>query len=194
MLNMEFDEIIKRRKSVRSFKNKKAPWDKVLEAIDAANQGPFASNINNLKFLIVEDEEMIDQIAKLCDQIWINESKILVLVCSDEIIPEDMHGERGRVYSRQQAGAAVVTMLFKLVDLGLSSCWVGAYNDDRIRGCLGIPGRIQIEAIIPVGYEKEKAAKNKKKQLANTIYWEKWESSKRPEFLREPKDKYSVKQ
>ena len=154
---MEFDAIIKKRKSVKSFSHKKPSWKLILDAIESANQGPFAGNHNNIKFLIIEEKETIDKIAKLAEQTWISESSLLILICSDETHLENIYGERGRVYSRQQAGAVIQTLLFKIVDLGLSSCWVGAYSDEILKEVLKIPQDIQIEAIIPVGYENKKA-------------------------------------
>jgi len=104
---MELDEVINKRRSVRSFKGKSASWKDVLEAIDAANQAPFADNRNNLKFIVLEDKEKIATVANLASQNWINESGIVVIVCSDDGNLENMHGERGRVYARQQAGGAI---------------------------------------------------------------------------------------
>ncbi len=190
---MEFDAIIKKRNSVRSFKSKVAPWDRVLEAIDAANQGPFAGNHNNLKFLIVEDKESINKIAGLCDQTWINESGLLVIVCSEESELEYKYNERGRIYSRQQAGAVIATFLLKIVDMGLAACWVGAYNDEGIKNLLKVPKNANIEVVIPIGYEKEKTSKKKKKELGNTIYWEKWFGSKRPDIFAERKDSMALR-
>ena len=141
---MEFDIVIKKRRSVKEFKSKKASWKLILEAIDTALQGPFAGNHNFLKFLITEDPETIKFIAHQCDQIWISQVETLVLVLSDDKHLENIYGDRGRIYSRQQAGAAIQTMLLKLVDLGLSSCWIGSYDDDSIRNKLKIPQDIQI--------------------------------------------------
>ncbi len=189
---MQFDDVVKNRKSAHSFNKKKVHWEKILEAIDAANQGPFANNLNNLRFLIVEEEEMIKKIAEAADQLWINEASAVILVCSDDKELESMFDERGRVYSRQQSGAAIITLIFKLTDLGVSSEWVGAYDDDQLRYHLRIPKEKQIEAIIPIGYEKEKRPKKKKKELVNTLYWEQWNNNRRPELLKEPKDPYSI--
>src|SRR3989338_8403061 len=130
---MEFSKVVKKRKSVNAFSGKKASWKDVLEAIDDAIQGPFAGNHNNMRFLIVEDSEMIKELAGLCEQNWISESGLLVVVCSDDTHLENIYGERGGIYSRQQAGAAIQTLLLKLVDLGLSACWVGAYSDKDIK-------------------------------------------------------------
>lgn len=189
---MEIDKVFENRKSVRSFKSKKASWKSIMEAIDASIKAPFAGNLNNLRFLIIEEQKTIDKIADISEQLWINESGIIVIVCSDDRNLENMYGERGRIYSRQQAGAAIENFLLKITDLGLSACWVGAYKDELIKQLLTIPEHIQIEAIIPVGYEKGKTAKKKKKDLDKAIYWEKWGEGNRPSLFEEDLDPNSV--
>ena len=166
-----------------------------MDLIDAANKNPFAGNTNNLKYIIVEDLVAIKKIAAYSEQPWITESSLVIIICSDETDLENIYGERGRVYSRQQAGAAIQTMLLKLVDLGLSGCWVGAYNDEQIRRLFKIPKHIQIEAIIPIGYNNEgKKSKTRKRSLEATIYWENWETNKKPKILfAEPINKYQLR-
>jgi nitroreductase len=189
---MDFDALVKKRKSVRNFTSKTPKWSDVLEAIDSSLQGPFAGNQNNLHFLIIEDEEKISKIAEHCSQRWIDEAKILVLICTDDTHLENLYGERGRIYSRQQAGAAIQTFLLKLVDLGLCGCWVGAYSDELIRSYLKIPQHIQIEAIIPIGYEKKvpsSKSSRKKKSLESSIFWERWDQRRRPSLF-EAKEEY----
>jgi len=188
---MEFDSVVRKRASVNSFKKKKTSWEDVIEAIDSAIQGPFSGNHNNLHFLIVEDPETIKQISKNCQQTWIQQSGLLIVVCSDETNLENMYGERGRVYSRQQAGAAINTVLLKLTDIGVNSCWVGSYTDELIKQILKIPQHIQIEAIIPTGFSAEKSAKPKKKKLESVLFWESWFTTKRPTIIKEAKDKLS---
>jgi len=191
---MEFDSVVKKRKSVRSFLAKKPSWKTVLEAIDAANQSPFAGNMNNLKFLIIEEKETIKKLAKFAEQHWIPQAGIVVLVCSDETPLENKYGERGRVYSRQQAGSAIQAFLLKLTDISLSACWVGAYADELVKESLKIPQHIQIEAIIPIGYENKKSseAKLEKKELENVIYWGHWNNDMRPSLFKEPDDELSL--
>ncbi len=184
---MDLDTVIKNRKSVRSFKSKIPDWRDILHAIDAASEAPFAGNHNNLRFLIIENTDTIKKISELAEQIWITESKILIVVCSDDKVLEDLYGERGRVYSRQQAGAAIENFLLKITDLGLAACWVGAYSDEKVRQLLKIPKHIQIEAIIPIGYESTTLkSKPRKKALENAIYWEEWDKDKRPTSFKEP--------
>ncbi len=184
---MEFDTVLKKRKSTRNFKKKIASWRDALDAIDSALEGPYASNHNNLYFIIIEDEKTIKQVANLSQQAWIAETGLLIAVCSDDTRLENLHGERGRVYSRQQAGAAIGTILLKLTDLGLDSCWVGAYADDVLKQTLKIPQHIQVEAIIPIGYALKKEKRPEKKRLEASIFWEVWDKWKRPALFKETK-------
>ncbi len=184
MENMEFDKVVEKRRSIRSFKKKAANWRVAIEAIDSIRNNPFAGNKNNLHFIIVEDSKKIDNISKCCEQDWILDSNLLVLVCSDESLIEEMYGERGRIYSRQQAGAAIMTLLLKLTDAGAAACWVGAYNDKEIRDILKIPEKINIEAVIPIGYASGKNEKPRKNEPK--MYWESWGERKRPTIFTEP--------
>jgi nitroreductase len=184
---MELDTTIKKRKSVRSFKSKKPSWKDVLAAIDAAIQAPSAGGHFNLKFLMVEKPETIKSLAALCEQSWVSESKFLIVVTSDDRNIENLHGERGRIYSRQQAGASIENILLKLTDLGLSGCWIGSYTDERVRQLLKIPSHILVEAIIPVGYEKpSRSPKKRKRSIESCIFWETWETYNRPTKFTEP--------
>lgn len=182
---MDLDEAIEKRRSTRSFKDKKASWKSVLEAIDAAAKAPFAGNYDHLKFIIIEDKEKIAKIARLSEQHWIADSGIMVIVCSDNTHLARLYGERGKVYSRQESGAAIQNFLLKIIDLGLSACWVGAFPDEMIEQLLKVPNHIRIEAIIPVGYEKEKTKAPRKKALETLLFWEEWGNNRRPTLFEE---------
>jgi nitroreductase len=178
---MDFDKVVEKRHSVHSFKKKKASWKDALEAIDAAIKGPFAGNINTLRFIIIENKKKIKELAKHSHQSFISETGLVIVACSDDTHLENQYGERGRVYNKQQAGAAIMTLFLKLTDIGLSTCWVGAFEDEKIKSVLGIPEHIQVEAILPIGYKKPtKATKKRKSKLEDVLRWESWEQKRRP--------------
>lgn len=187
---MEFQRVVKKRKSVRNFKAKVPSWKDVLYAIDLANQGPFSGNHNHIKYLIVEDEGKIKEIASLCEQTWISSSRLLIVVCSDDTHLENLYGDRGRVYSRQQAGAAIQTLILALKNFGIDSCWVGSYSDELVREKLKIPQHIQLEAVIPTGFESGRQKKPVKKELENSMFWEIWGESRRSTVFEESKNDY----
>jgi len=189
-LKMEFDEVVTRRRSVRSYDSRDVDWRDIMAAVDAALQGPFGGNHNNLRFLIVEDPHTIHDVAEFCEQDWVRGASVLIVVCSDERHLEDYYGERGRVYSRQQAGAAINSVLFKLTDLGLGACWIGAYSDGDVRAKLKIPGHVQVEAIISVGYDADHTLKKDKKDIESALSWELWDQHRRPTLFEEGKEDF----
>jgi len=177
---MNLNEVIKKRRSIRQFKSKKVHWEKILEAIDTSSKISLAGNINNLKFIIIEKQKTKNELAKNCQQYWIADAPIIIAVCSDETKLERMYHERGKIYSRQQVGAAIQNLILKLTELGLSTCWVGAYADELIKQILEIPEYINLEAILPIGYPKGKTKLIKKTPLENLLNWGKWGEKKKP--------------
>ncbi|MEK6928247.1 MAG: nitroreductase family protein [Nanoarchaeota archaeon] len=187
---MDFDKVVEKRRSIRSFKDKTVSWKLVLEAIDSALQVPCAGNDLPMNFIVVEDPEKIERLAKASDQLWMNEAPILVAVVSDDSQLESQYGDRGRVYSRQQAGASIQTLLLKLTDLELSACWVGSYDDYDVRFILEIPDNVQIEALIPIGYQSSSAkndTKPRKKKLDSILRWESFKIKRRQPMFQERK-------
>jgi len=184
---MELNNTLIKRHSVREFLSKKVKWADILEAIDASTNSPAAGNIFNLKFIIIKRQETKNEIAKHAQQLWLSSAPYLILACSDETKLERVYDSRGLRYSKQQTGAAIQNFLLKITDLGLSSCWVGAYSDELIKQILKIPEYIQLEAILPVGYEKGKGKQKTKAKLENIINWEKWGQKKKPIYIQDPR-------
>lgn len=178
---MDLDKSIKERRSVRAFTSKSVKWSEVMEAIDAANQAPFAGNQNNLQFIIVSEAKKIDSLAQHSQQLWINDAQYIVVVCADTKKLVRLYDEIGKTYSKQQAGAAIENLLLKLTELKLGACWIGAFAEGLVKEELNIPEDWVVEALIPIGYAKDKKQKQvKKASLENKIYWDKWGVSKKP--------------
>jgi len=185
---MELDKAIKARRSVRRFSSKKVKWQEIIEAIDSANKAPLAGNIYSLRFILIDDKEKIRKLSKAAQQDFFEHVDYIVAVCSDKTSLVKSYDERGEIYARQQAGAAIENFLLKIVDLGLASCWVGAFVDDEVKQILEIPqasrDSINVEALLPVAYEMPGYKKEKRKpDLDMCLFFNKWKN----QFMREPK-------
>ncbi|MDP4039354.1 MAG: nitroreductase family protein [Candidatus Pacearchaeota archaeon] len=183
---MKLQDAIEKRRSIRKFSDKKVSWDMVLEAIDAANQAPFAGNINNLQFIIVSDQENKNQLAKSSQQTWIADAPYIVVVCAETKKLENHYDKLGIKYSKQQAGAAIENFLLKITDMKLASCWIGAFSEEQIKSTLKIPEKYDVEAILPIGKEKGKIKAPRKHNLETSIHWDKWGVQKKPIIFKDP--------
>jgi len=174
---MDFDKLLKERHSVRKFKTIKKPnYREIINIVNSAQTTPLAGNIHSLHYIIVQNKDKIKQLATAAQQEFISEVEYVIVVCSDKKGLEANYYERGEIYSRQQAGAAIQTMLLKITELGLASCWVGAFSDDTVRRILKIPENIDIEAMLPIGYELGKTKQPMKPGLDDIMFFDEWKN------------------
>lgn len=181
---MNLDEAIKKRHSVRKFLTKKVNWRKIIEAIDAARLAPLAGNIPTLKFILVDDPEKIASLAEAAQQDFIAQTDYVVVVCSNTEQLKRMYGERGEKYARQQAGAAIENFLLKITELGLATCWIGAFYDEEVKKILKIPENIDVEAFFPIGYEFGKEKQKPKPELSASLFFNEWGNK----YMKKPKE------
>jgi len=55
------------------------------------------------------------------------------------------------------------------VELGLDTCWIGAFNEDRVKKILGIPEEIRVVDLMPIGYPAVQTVKEKNRLPFNKI-------------------------
>ena len=184
---MTLTSIMEKRRSIRKFKSKAVKLSHVIEIMDAGLNTPLAGNISTLKFIVLTDQNMKNNIAEYSDQHWISSADTIIVVCSDETRLKTTYKEHATVYAKQQVGAAVQNMLLRITELGLGACWVGSYLEYEIKNILDIPSHVNIEAIIPIGYADEKPKAKHKESLENNIFWDKWNVRKKPTLIKDPK-------
>ena len=176
---MELDHAIETRHSCRRFSTKKVNWEDIIECVDSANKAPQAGNIPVVRFVIVDNPEKIQKLADAAQQDFISNASYAVVVCSNPTQLKRSYDQRGEMYSRQQSGAAIENFLLKLTELGLATCWVGAFADEMVRHALSIPEEVLVEAILPVGYEMPPKSKQRQKaDLDEVLYFNKWKEKR----------------
>ncbi len=171
---MQLDKAIKDRRSIRKFKSKTPSWKKIIDAINAATYAPMAGDIFSLNFVMVNDPRKIQSIAQWSEQEFIAEAKYVVLFCTKPSRTSNSYAKRGKIYCKQQAGAAIQNFLLTLTQEKLSTCWVGHFNENKIKSLLKIPEDINIEAIFPIGVANEKPKERKEKELNNFLNFNEW--------------------
>ncbi len=168
---MELDKAIQNRHGVRKFKDKKPSWKKIIECMDSVRYAPMAGNNFTLKLILVDDIKKIQKIAEACQQPFVGQAQYIVVVCSDPSRPKNAYEEKGEVFTRQQAGAAIQNFLLKIEEVGLATCWVGYFVEEIIKRELKIPAKIQVEAVFPIGYEYMTPRKRLKIELDRILYF-----------------------
>lgn len=168
---MQVEDAIKSRKSVRDFTNKKPDWRDIIECIDMIRYSPSAGKNFTLKIILVDDKKKIQKLANAAEQPFIAKAQYVVVIYSDPGRLVTLFEERGKVYARQQAGAAIENFLLAIQNRGLSTCWVGHFDDNMIKNVLRIPEKMQVEAIFPIGFEFGKTPKRNRIGIDGILYF-----------------------
>ena len=163
---MEFDEVLKNRRSIREFKKKKISESNLLEIADAGRYAPSAGNLQNWKFLI-----LTKKLDKLFDDFVSNASAVIVVINDKENIIREYENQ-GEFFSQQSCGAAIQNMLLKATDLGIGSCWVGSFEDKNLRANCNIDEKEEIVALVALGYSDEEA-EFERRDLRDLVKFEK---------------------
>jgi len=166
---MELDDVIRARKSVRKFKSRKPSWRDIIEAINYASKIPYAGNIHNVKFILIDDRKTINELGKYCQHDFVSRAHYVIVVTSDTTDLIRSYDVKGEKYSLEQGGAAVSQLLLKLVDLGLDGCWIGAFDEDHVKLILKIPDNVEVSAIVPVGYGMDTSGRKRKPRIDRVL-------------------------
>jgi len=147
-------EAIKERKSIRAFKSQDIPDATVTRLLEAACHAPSAGNLQPWKFYVVKSREIKEKLAEAAfNQRFLTQAPVVIVVCA---LPEESavrYGERGKnLYCIQDTAAAVQNLLLSAWALGIGSCWVGAFDEQKTASVLGLSKKERPVAIIPLGY------------------------------------------
>ncbi|MFT4260870.1 MAG: nitroreductase family protein [Candidatus Woesearchaeota archaeon] len=170
---MDVQNAILNRRSVRDFNSKPVEFEKLTMILEAAAHAPSAGDLKDFKFLVVTDKALIKQIAENSQhQYWMAKAPMFIMVLSDFGQTKELYKERGeRLYSVQNSAAAIQNILLSAHSMGLSSCWVGSFDENKIKVLLGIPDNVRPQAIIPIGYSDENPQMDKEPNLQTMVYF-----------------------
>ncbi|MCZ7623161.1 MAG: nitroreductase family protein [Candidatus Kuenenia sp.] len=69
---------------------------------------------------------------------------------------------------------AIEHMVLQAVELGLGTCWVRWFEDNKVKEILEIPQTIEIIALLPIGYPDETPPQRPRFSLDKITYYEKY--------------------
>ena len=172
---MELVEAIKTRRSIRRFLNKPIDDDTIKHIIELGNLAPSAGNLQPRDYVIVKNPETKKKLAQAAlNQNFIAQAPVVIVVCAN-MKRTTPYGNRGlSLYSIQDTAAAIQNMLLAIVDLRLSSCWVGAFNENEVVDILGLPSFVRPVAILPIGYSDIEFKESSRIPTDDLIHFEKW--------------------
>jgi len=170
---MDVFTAINGRRSVRAYKSVEVEEEKVKRILEAARLSPSASNRQDWKFIVVRNMGTKKKLAKAAfGQSFVGEAPVVIVACGTE--PKTTMA-CGQPTHTVDVSIACAFMILEAYELGLGTCWVGAFNEGEVKKALEIPEPVRVVAVIPLGYPDEDLSQRPRKDLEQIICFEKFE-------------------
>jgi nitroreductase len=167
---MDVYETIQKRRSIRKYKKQPVENEKIQKILDAARLGPSAANIQPCHLIAVSDPSTLKEAYKAE---WFQQAPMVIVVCGNE--KSAWKRSDGLNYWVVDAAIAMQNIVLVATELGLGTCWIGAFDEGKLRKALNIPKDYKIVAMTPIGYANEqKEPTTDRKPLEAILHKEKW--------------------
>ena len=170
---MDLYEAIRSRYSVRKYQDKPVEQDKLDRILEAARLAPSGSNRQPWKFVVVRDAETRKQMAEACNgQAFVGQAPVVIAALG--LMPE-------RTMSCGVPGDPVdVAIALEHIALaataeGLGTCWIGAFNQDKVRSVLGVPPEVKVIEVMALGYPADEPRPKNRKAIEEIVCYEKYQ-------------------
>jgi len=154
-------EKITSRRTIRKYSQKDVPDEILIRCVGAARLSPSAANHQPLKYIIVNDENLLRPVfstlswAGYLPDYQPNEEEMpraYIVILLDK----DISKNKG-----DDAGIAAMSISMVAYDDGLGSCILGAVDRERLRKVLSVPNSLDIVLVVSLGYPAEKSLADK---------------------------------
>lgn len=158
---MDFNDVVKKRRSVRKYKSTPVSDDFVEKILEAARLAPSGHNYQPCHFIVVKDSERKKSLG-LRD--WAAEAPIIIVGCTDSILSPTWH--------MVDFGIAFEHIVLAATNLGLATCWQWKLDNETIKKALNIPESMKLVAITTLGYAAEEPESKTRKPLSEMVHKE----------------------
>jgi len=158
---MKFSDVIQKRYSVRNYKLKPVEDEKLQQVLEAARLAPTGANRQNFQLVVVHTKGREGEMTRIYGRDWFAQVPVVICACA---APD----------YKLNVGIVMDHLILAATDLGLGTCWIGAFDRDAARDVLGLPGDVDPIIMATLGYPADKPGAKKRKELSELVRYEHW--------------------
>jgi nitroreductase len=170
---MDVFDAITKRKSIRKYHKTQIEDEKLNKILESARIAPSAANRQEWKFIVVKNQKIRDKLVGAANgQTFIGQAPITIVACSTEsekVMP------CGQYAYTVDLSIAVSFMVLEATELGLGTCWLGAYDEIAVKNILEIPEDIRVVAMLTMGYSDNGYVDTPRKAIDEIVCYETYE-------------------
>ncbi len=171
---MEFYDVVKTRRSYRVFRPDLPETEKVERILNAARLAPTWANMQGVHYIVVRAPGNVKAVWDAVGQTrkFVQAPMFIVGIISEKASGTNLNGQK---YYGVDFGICFEHLLLAATAEGLASCWIGWFNENKVKQALNIPDDYKVMGITALGYSvKPKGEITDRKPLDKIVHYEKF--------------------
>lgn len=173
---MDIFQVISDRRSIRKYKDIPVEQEKIERILNAARLAPSWKNTQCWRFLVLTKPEQREKVLTAFPddnpgKKAIAMAPVVIVVCGN---PAESDVENGINYFVADVAIAFEHLCLSAHALGLGTCWMGWFDEARVKVSLGIPDAIRIVGMTPLGYPDQEPKARPRKELSEIVFFDEW--------------------
>ena len=161
-------DVILSRRSIRRYEQKEIPKHILDKILEAGRQAPSAANRQPWHFIVVTDNQIKKALSKWLFTRHIKNSAVTIVGCANT-------GLLDRKWSSIGTSIALQNMVIAAWAMGVGSCWIGGFKEDKVKQLLNIPDKWKVVALVSFGYPSEKPHPKRRKPIQKIVSFNKFQ-------------------
>lgn len=174
---METLETIYTRRSIRAYADRPVDKEVLEQVLSAALMAPSWKNTQTANYIVVQSPEMKQALLEALPPFNANTAStapvIVVMTTKKGRCGYERDGscstKKEDRWEMFDAGIACQTLCLAARDLGLGTCIMGIYDEDKVPALLSIPEDQYVTAVVTLGYPAQAPAAPKRKSLEEKV-------------------------
>ncbi len=158
-----FSELVKSRRSIRKYLDKKVSRDEIIKCLEAARLAPSAENVQPWRFVVIDEPGLVKKLSKEAfsgiyfSTKFVATAPVIVVILAKLDLLANRIGKQiqGIHYYFIDIGIAGEHLVLQAHELGLATCWIGWFHPKKVRKFLKIPKSYKIVSLLSLGYPAE---------------------------------------
>jgi len=172
---MNFNELARRRYSVRSYQSTQIEKEKLIQIVEAALLAPSAVNFQPWKFVIVTEPALLNSLHECYHRDWFKSAPACIVAIGDH--DKGWHRPSDdKDYTDIDVAIAVDHLMLAATEIGLGTCWICHFNAEKCAEIFNLSSNFEPIALIPIGYPLPGTIPEKKrKPFEQAVLWNRFE-------------------
>jgi len=170
---MDFQDLSKKRYSVRAYKPDPVEDDKLARILEAARIAPTAANRQAFRIIVVPVKGREAGLRRIYGRDWFTQAPLVLCVCA---VPSEAWVRKTDGWNAAEVDATIVMshIVLAAAEEGLGTCWIAAFDPAAARDVLGLPAEVIPSAFTPLGYAADAASPKKRRPLGELVRRDHW--------------------